>query len=81
MGAGSFIDPDLEGVLGQVNYGQTRPRYIGRPAAAATTRQKTARGAAPGPRRGRRPRTTLLLADEQGREHSSLHGACFELVE
>ena len=36
MGAWSFIDPYLEWVLMQVNYGQTRPRYIGRPAAAAT---------------------------------------------
>ncbi len=35
MGAWMFIDPYLEWVLGQVNYGQTRPRYIGRPAAAA----------------------------------------------
>ena len=36
MGAWSFIDPYLEWVLGQVGYGQMRPRYIGRPAAAAT---------------------------------------------
>ena len=36
MGAWTFIDPYLEWVLTQVNYGQTRPRYIGRPAAAAT---------------------------------------------
>ncbi len=36
MGAWTFIDPYLEWVLMQVNYGQTRPRYIGRPAAAAT---------------------------------------------
>ncbi len=36
MGAWSFIDPYLEWVLGQVSLGQTRPRYIGRPAAAAT---------------------------------------------
>ena len=31
MGAWNFIDPYLEWVLVQVNYGQTRPRYIGRP--------------------------------------------------
>jgi 2-oxoglutarate dehydrogenase E1 component len=36
MGAWNFIDPYLEWVLTQVNFGQTRPRYIGRPAAAAT---------------------------------------------
>ena len=36
MGAWSFIDPYLEWVLGQVGGGQTRPRYVGRPAAAAT---------------------------------------------
>ncbi len=36
MGAWSFVDPYIEWVLVQVNYGQTRPRYIGRPAAAAT---------------------------------------------
>ena len=36
MGAWAFIDPYLEWVLTQVNYGQTRPRYVGRPAAAAT---------------------------------------------
>ena len=36
MGAWSFIDPYLEWVLTQVDFGQTRPRYIGRPAAAAT---------------------------------------------
>ena len=36
MGAWTFVDPYIEWVLVQVNYGQTRPRYIGRPAAAAT---------------------------------------------
>lgn len=36
MGAWTFIDPYLEWVLGQVGNGQVRPRYIGRPAAAAT---------------------------------------------
>ena len=36
MGAWAHIDPYLEWVLTQVGYGQTRPRYIGRPAAAAT---------------------------------------------
>ena len=36
MGAWTHIDPYLEWVLTQVGYGQTRPRYIGRPAAAAT---------------------------------------------
>ncbi len=36
MGAWTFIDPYLEWVLMQVDYGQSRPRYIGRPAAAAT---------------------------------------------
>ncbi len=36
MGAWSFIDPYLEWVLTQVGGGQTRPRYVGRPAAAAT---------------------------------------------
>jgi len=36
MGAWSFIDPYLEWVLGQVGHGQMRPRYIGRPASAAT---------------------------------------------
>ena len=36
MGAWTHIDPYLEWVLGQVGYGQMRPRYIGRPASAAT---------------------------------------------
>ncbi len=36
MGAWTFIDPYLEWVLGQVGNGQVRPRYVGRPAAAAT---------------------------------------------
>ncbi len=36
MGAWSHVDPYLEWVLGQVGNGQMRPRYIGRPAAAAT---------------------------------------------
>ena len=36
MGAWTHVDPYLEWVLQQVNFGQTRPRYIGRPAAAAT---------------------------------------------
>ena len=36
MGAWAHVDPYLEWVLGQVGNGQMRPRYIGRPAAAAT---------------------------------------------
>ncbi len=36
MGAWAFIDPYLEWVLTQVGGQQTRPRYVGRPAAAAT---------------------------------------------
>ncbi len=36
MGAWNFVDPYLEWVLGQVGGKSRRPRYIGRPAAAAT---------------------------------------------
>ena len=36
MGAWTFIDPYLEWVLGQIAGDQARPRYVGRPAAAAT---------------------------------------------
>ena len=36
MGAWTHVDPYLEWVLTQIDRGQTRPRYIGRPAAAAT---------------------------------------------
>ncbi len=36
MGAWNFVDPYLEWVLGQVGGKSSRPRYVGRPAAAAT---------------------------------------------
>jgi len=36
MGAWTFIEPYLEWVLGQIGAAAARPRYVGRPAAAAT---------------------------------------------
>jgi 2-oxoglutarate dehydrogenase E1 component len=36
MGAWSFVEPYLEWVLGQVSGKVKRPRYVGRPASAAT---------------------------------------------
>jgi 2-oxoglutarate dehydrogenase E1 component len=36
MGAWNFVDPYLEWVLGQASGKTRRPRYAGRPAAAAT---------------------------------------------
>jgi 2-oxoglutarate dehydrogenase E1 component len=36
MGAWNFIEPYLEWVLNQVDAASRRPRYVGRPASAAT---------------------------------------------
>ena len=36
MGAWSFIEPNIEWVLQHTALASTRPRYVGRPASAAT---------------------------------------------